>query len=114
MALESDRMAHAYAARATGGLSPAALALAFSDWAMHLAAAPGKHAELARKAGRKWLRYVNYLGRAAQGGDCPDCIEPLPQDRRFAGEAWRQWPFNAISQGFLLWQQWWWNATTGV
>ncbi len=114
MALEADRMAHAYAARATAGLSPAALALAFGDWAMHLAAAPGKHAELARKAGRKWLRYVNYLGRAAQGGDCPDCIEPLPQDRRFAGEAWRQWPFNAISQGFLLWQQWWWNATTGV
>jgi len=114
MALEADRMAHAYAARATAGLSPAALALAFSDWAMHLAAAPGKHAELARKAGRKWLRYVSYLGRAAQGGDCPECIEPLPQDRRFAGEAWRQWPFNAISQGFLLWQQWWWNATTGV
>jgi poly[(R)-3-hydroxyalkanoate] polymerase subunit PhaC len=114
MALEADRMVHAYAARATAGLSPAALALAFGDWAMHLAAAPGKHAELARKAGRKWLRYANFLGRAMQGGDCPRCIEPLPQDSRFAGEAWRQWPFNAISQGFLLMQQWWWNATTGV
>jgi len=114
MALESDRMVHAYAARATGGLSPAALALAFSDWAMHLAAAPGKHTELARKAARKWLRYVNFLGLAIQGGDCARCIEPLPQDSRFAGEAWRQWPFNAISQGFLLWQQWWWNATTGL
>jgi len=114
MALESDRLVHAYAARATAGLSPAALALAFGDWAMHLAAAPGKHAELARKAGRKWLRYANFVGRAALGGDCPNCIEPLPQDSRFAGEAWRQWPYNAIQQGFLLWQQWWWNATTGV
>ncbi len=114
MALEADRMVHAYAARATGGLSPAALALAFGDWAMHLAAAPGKHTELVRKAQRKWLRYLSYLGRAALGGDCPDCIEPLPQDSRFAGAAWRQWPFNALQQGFLLAQQWWWNATTGV
>jgi polyhydroxyalkanoate synthase len=114
MALEADRMVHAYAARATAGLSPAALALAFGDWAMHLAAAPGKHTELARKAARKWLRYANYLGRAARGGDCPECIEPLPQDSRFAAPAWHTWPFNALQQGFLLMQQWWWNATTGV
>ena len=114
MALEADRLSHAYAARATAGLSPAALALAFGDWAMHLAGAPGKQAELARKAQRKWLRYLAYLGRAAQGGACPDCIEPLPQDSRFADPAWRTWPFNAIQQGFLLTQQWWWNATTGV
>jgi polyhydroxyalkanoate synthase subunit PhaC len=114
MALEADRMAHAYSARATAGLSPVALALAFGDWAMHLAAAPGKQAELTRKSMRKWLRYANFLAHAARGVDCPRCIEPLPQDSRFADEAWKQWPFNAIHQGFLLWQQWWWNATTGV
>jgi len=39
MALEADRVAHAYAARATAGLSPIAVALAFGDWVMHLAAA---------------------------------------------------------------------------
>jgi len=114
MALEADRVAHAYAARATAGLSPAAVALAFGDWAMHLAAAPGKQAELTRKSMRKGLRYANFLSHAVRGVDCPRCIEPLPQDSRFAGEAWKQWPFNAIHQGFLLWQQWWWNATTGV
>jgi len=114
MALEADRMAHAYAARATGGLSPAALALAFGDWGMHLAAAPGKQNELARKAARKWLRYLAWVGHAAQGGACPGCIEPLPQDSRFAGADWQVWPFNALQQGFLLMQQWWWNATTGV
>ena len=114
MALDADRVAHAYAARASGGLSPIAVALAFGDWAMHLAAAPGKQAELARKATRKGLRYANFLSHAVRGADCPRCIEPLPQDSRFAGEAWKQWPFNAIHQGFLLWQQWWWNATTGV
>ncbi|HEX7250555.1 MAG TPA: alpha/beta fold hydrolase, partial [Burkholderiales bacterium] len=97
-----------------GGLSTAAVALAFADWAMHLAAAPGKQTELLRKAERKWLRYANYLALAMRGADCPHCIEPLPQDSRFAGEAWKQWPYNAIHQGFLLAQQWWWNATTGV
>ena len=44
----------------------------------------------------------------------PPVIEPLPQDRRFKGEAWQQWPYNLVYQGFLLQQQWWHNATTGV
>ena len=114
LALEADRLARAYAARATLGVSPAALALAFGDWWLHLAASPGKLVELQRKAARKWARYLAWLPKAAQGGACEPCIEPLEQDRRFSEPAWQHWPFNAISQGFLFWQQWWHNATTGV
>lgn len=44
----------------------------------------------------------------------PRCIEPLPQDHRFDHEDWRLPPFNMIHQAFLLQQQWWHNATTGV
>jgi polyhydroxyalkanoate synthase len=114
LALEADRLARAYAARLTLGISPAALALAYGDWALHLAASPGKLVELNRKAARKWLRFSNWLGRAAQGKPAAPCIEPLEHDTRFRDAAWQQWPFNAIYQGFLFWQQWWHNATTGV
>ena len=111
----ADRSLHAAIARMTGGLSPAALFHAYSDWATHLAAAPGKRAQLVEKAVRKAVRFENYAYRCAIApGAAQDCIEPLPQDHRFADAAWRQWPFNFLSQAFLLQQQWWHNATTGI
>ncbi|MEY9748464.1 hypothetical protein ABIF65_007838 [Bradyrhizobium japonicum] len=45
-----DRSFHAALARLTGGVSPAALALAFADWQLHLPASPGKQASLAGQA----------------------------------------------------------------
>jgi polyhydroxyalkanoate synthase len=45
-----DEAFHASVAQFTGGLSPISLMLATQDWAMHLAAAPGKRAELAKHA----------------------------------------------------------------
>jgi polyhydroxyalkanoate synthase len=109
-----DRLMHAWQARFTLSLSPAGLMVAFADWAVHLANAPGKHAALVEKAMRKWVRYALYLSRAAREPDCPCCIEPLPQDKRFRSAAWQQQPFAAIYQAFLLQQQWWYNATTGI
>ena len=111
----TDRSLHATVARFTGGLSPAALAVAYLDWATHLANAPGKRMQLADKAMRKAVRLATYVGRcAAAGGTAERCIEPLPQDRRFTGEDWHRWPYNFIHQAFLLNQQWWHNATTGI
>jgi polyhydroxyalkanoate synthase len=110
-----DRALHAMAARYTMGLSPAALTLAYFDWAAHLAAAPGKRLQLVDKAVRKATRFTSYASACAlEGNKAAPCIEPLPQDRRFTAEAWRQWPFNLLYQGFLLNQQWWHNATTGI
>jgi poly(3-hydroxyalkanoate) synthetase len=45
---------------------------------------------------------------------CESCIDPLPQDTRFAAEQWQHMPYQAIYQGFLMQQQWWHNATTDV
>lgn len=110
-----DRSLHAAAARFTMGLSPAALAKAYMDWATHLAFSPGKRLQLVDKATRKAVRFANYAGRSAlQAGNADCCIEPLPQDRRFAGEDWQKWPYNLMYQSFLLNQQWWHNATTGI
>ena len=109
-----DRPLHAATARLTAGISPAALVQAYTDWAQHLLMSPDKQVELAEKAARKWSRYLEYCPRASGDPHSQACIEPLPQDKRFAGEAWQTWPFNATYQGFLLTQQWWHNATTGV
>jgi polyhydroxyalkanoate synthase len=110
-----DRSLHAAAARTTASLSPASLAGAYFDWLMHLMFSPGKQVQLVEKARRKWFRYFNYAARCAlRRGDSEVCIEPLPQDKRFADPAWSKFPYNLMSQGFLLQQQFWHNATTGV
>ena len=91
----------------------AALMQAWMDWAIHLAAAPGKRMLLAQKAQRKAQRFARYAlncalasTQSAHAGP-PRCIEPLAQDKRFASDSWTQWPFNLIHQGFLLNQQFW-------
>ncbi len=111
----TDRSLHAAIARFTAGLSPAALAQAYLDWATHLVSAPGKQAQLVDKAFRKAIRFAEFASRCAvDGKNTPNCIEPLPQDRRFIDEGWQNWPFRFSYQAFLLQQQWWFNATTGI
>ncbi len=109
-----DRVYEALIAQITGGLSPAALSLAFFDWSIHLTGAPGKRAELVYKAAKKNLRLLGYLANAAIDRDAPPCISPLPGDQRFRHESWQEWPYRFWSQAFLLNQQWWHNATREV
>ncbi|WP_084143466.1 PHA/PHB synthase family protein [Methylocapsa acidiphila] len=109
-----DHAVHGLMARVTNGLSPMALGKAFSDWGVHLALSPGKQMQLVGKAIRKSVRFglvasTSFPTRCSSLG-----IDPLPQDRRFAAEDWNVWPYNLLSQGFLLQQQWWHNATTGI
>src|SRR5262245_65951196 len=56
-----DRSVTATMARFTGGVSPAALALAFADWQLHLAASPGKQLALAGEAARAAYRLAEAL-----------------------------------------------------
>ena len=109
-----DRMRDTLISRFSSGVSPASLALAYMDWALHLQSAPGKQLEMIQKAFRKNSRLSAYLlsSMGQEEADC--CIEPLPGDNRFRNPAWRKQPFGLWSQSFLLTQQWWHNVTHDV
>tara|TARA_R110002012_G_scaffold69052_2_gene178971 strand:+ start:107 stop:2014 length:1908 start_codon:yes stop_codon:yes gene_type:complete len=110
-----DHAASASIARFTHGLSPAAVMGAWFDWATHIVAAPGKRLQLTEKAVDKVRRHARFATTCANSTNKTEpCIKPLPQDNRFSGDAWQLPPFNMIYQGFLLQQQWWHNAVTGV
>jgi len=111
----TDRAVDAMTGRFTFGLSPLALFDLYVEWASGLAFSPGKRAQLVDKAWRKGLRYASFVQRYMADPEGAElCIEPLPQDKRFRDEAWRDPPFVFYAQAFLLWQQWWHNATTDV
>jgi polyhydroxyalkanoate synthase len=110
----ADRLLHATEAKLTAGLSPASAAGAYLDWATHLANSPGKQGELFRKAFRKSVKFNHHVAEMLFSNDEEPCIEPLSQDHRFRGEEWQKPPFSIYYQAFLLLQQWWHNATTGV
>jgi polyhydroxyalkanoate synthase len=109
-----DRVLRANLATWTGNISPPSVGLALTDWLFHLALSPGKQLELQVKAWRKATRLAIYAGQRTNDPDTPACIDPLPGDRRFDEPEWLNSPFDLIYQGFLLTQQWWWNATTSV
>ena len=108
-----DRTLQAWRARLTGGLSPVAFSLAGMDWLAHIADMPGRQAELITHAGRNAARLAAYVLAAVSSSSAP-CCEPQPGDQRFAAPPWRRWPFDVISQAFLLAEQWCQEATTNV
>ncbi len=108
-----DLPLHAWLGRFTGNVSPAALALAWFDWTSHLLLSPDKQAELAIHAASASLRWLRYCSGAA-ASSLAEPVTPLAQDKRFAEPDWHRWPYNVLSQGFLLQQQWWHRATHSV
>ncbi|MBU3029551.1 alpha/beta fold hydrolase [Paracoccus sp. XHP0099] len=109
-----DRMSEALIGQATGGFSPAAAMLAMSDWAVHLAASPGKRMELGYKAARKSSRLMAHLLASTFDPSAPPAIRPLKSDYRFTHEGWQKPPFSWLAQSFLMQQQWWHNVTHEV
>ena len=114
-AYQADRAFHAMLARLTGGISPVALSLAYIDWASHLATAPQRRMEIAQDALRSASQFVESALHYFSPGQGPwSLIKPKPQDRRFAEPEWEHPPFNLLAQAFLLNEQWWHKATSGV
>ncbi|TCP61668.1 polyhydroxyalkanoate synthase [Rhodovulum bhavnagarense] len=103
-----DRTGRAMTARMTGGSSPHAAAAAWTDWALHLARAPGRQLELAEHAMRSWARLAAY---AAAGATQNAPFMPRPEDHRFNHMGWVMPPFSLWQQSFLAVQDWWDHAT---
>ena len=99
-----DDKVQAQLSRAFMGLSPIALGLAAADWALHLAASPGKQMALAQKA---WALSQQAMAQGVQsaGQSAPE------KDARFKNEAWSQWPYHALKEGFKASDAWWQEAT---
>ena len=93
------------------GISPATTGGAFVDWAAHLVTSPAKLWELVQFGTAQWQRLLQI---AAEDSHADSRVEPLPQDKRFADPLWQQQPYATWAQAFLLRQQWWQRAATGV
>jgi polyhydroxyalkanoate synthase len=102
-------------AKFTAGISPNSVALAWVDWAMHLAISPGKQMDLMENL-QKNLTHLPFSlfenpaeTSVVTGGD-----PAQEQDIRFVHPGWKNWPFNVMSKTFLEHQQLWRAATTDV
>jgi polyhydroxyalkanoate synthase subunit PhaC len=109
-----DRFYHYVLSKQTAGLSPAGLLLSFMDWAAHLSLAPGTQAKLGQKLFGDSIAFQAYLVSALKGDAPAPCVTPGPNDRRFSHPDWQTWPYNAMHQGFLLWEGWWDEATKNI
>lgn len=112
-----DLRFQAAVAHVTMSVSPVSVLLALVDWAGHFAGSPGKQLELQRLAQEQARRLAEYAATLALARpDCPalPCVEPPARDRRFAAAEWNRWPFNLMHQSFLLAEEWWQAATTGI
>ncbi len=103
-----DETFHGFLTRSTMGLSPIALALAAADWAMHLAASPGRQMVLAQRAVA--------LGQQAVATAIAPPENELGQpmvdnDNRFTDPSWHQWPFSMLKEGYKANSTWWREAT---
>lgn len=103
------------AARLTGGISPAAVLLAYTDWYLHLLTHPSKQMELAELAQENFWHLMHQFSLHLIG-ECRGeyCALTSPEDKRFTGEAWQQFPYTFYYESFLLLQDWWNQATTDI
>jgi polyhydroxyalkanoate synthase len=99
-----DETFHGFLTRSTMGLSPIALALAAADWAMHLAASPGRQMVLGQRA----LALAQQAMATAVNPPMDENGQPIADnDNRFIDASWRQWPFSALKEGYKANSAWW-------
>jgi len=107
------RLRHSMAQMA-GGLPPAMLSEAYIEWLTHLSANPGKLGDLANDAVNKTSDLFRYAMTAPFMPGTESPFQAKKGDRRFASDAWQTWPFNVMSQSYLMVENWIDSMTQGL
>lgn len=107
-----DRASRAAVAYMSAGVSPHAFIEAWSDWAQHLAQAPGRQLELAARAQENMTRLFGQS--LLPNSDAEPAFVPKAYDHRFRNPGWEKPPFRNMQQGFLAVQDWWDYATDHI
>jgi polyhydroxyalkanoate synthase len=96
-----DHAFRAAVGKLSGGLSSTPYATAWTDWAVQLAASPGRQFELAADAMKRAADTMQFAARAAGGEKLPPAdASAADADKRFVGDAWSQYPFNVYARAF--------------
>lgn len=103
------------AAHLTGGISPAALLLAFYDWFLHIRIQPSKQLQLLKLAQNNfWHLAHQYMAHLSGDNAGEFCALTSPQDNRFKGKLWQHFPYTFYYESFLMLQDWWHQASSDV
>lgn len=105
-----DEAFHSQLAKVNLGLSPISLALAYADWAMHLATSPGQQMLLAQRALALSQQALSSPWQEQLASDDESLPAPV-DDPRFSDPGWRHWPFNVLKESFKATSSWWHEAS---
>lgn len=107
-----DQTFRAALSKASQGMSPIDLGLAYLDWISHLAISPGKRLLLAQSFVSKLKGLGAYSVASLLNKEARGPASKL--ERRVSGEAWQKWPFNVFAQAHQISKDWWNEAALDV
>ncbi len=110
MANSLDKAVHTQLTKSSMGTSPISMTLAYADWALHLAASPGRQMLLAQQASTLFKQSLSSPMKQQPAVDASGKPEQ-EEDARFSDSGWNQWPFNAMKKRFKASDAWWSEAT---
>ncbi len=103
LAKKLDDSVHHELAKSSMGLSPLIIALAVTDWLMHLSVSPGKQATLSKKA----LELMADVLKNPSPGLQAEQGQSHRSDSRFTDPAWNTWPYAQLKDIFIAQHSWW-------
>ena len=106
---------HHWLERIAAGITPDAYSTAFQDWLNQLARSPEKQVQLIFSFWQSLSQLQLYTANTIISDNNKDnIIDPEATDRRFKADEWQKYPYNIYQQAFLLYRNWWQQATHNI